>query len=213
MLDNSYFENMNSDIIKIVHKNGTKFTYKSHETLLKPRDIINEIFYIDEGSVRYLITSYNGVERVLTSLNKGEFFGIGPINLDNSISDISVITETPTVIYKITKSKYLHLIKTSDIFRNEIIKSLSLRATTLISKIINLSFTSGKERLYEFLLHSVDIDSSSDGIWYGLNDQFTQDELARIIGVSRMSIYKIIKELTEEDLIRIINRRLEMKMV
>lgn len=123
-----------------------------------------------------------------------------------------MVTETPTVVYKINKKLYNSLIKTSDDFRDKVIAGLSDNVSVLINQITNLSFTSAKERLYDFYLNSVDIDSSSDNVWYGLNTQFTQEDLASIIGVSRMSIYKIIKELCEEDFIRIINRRLEVKM-
>lgn len=207
-----YLKNDISETSYLIYKHGTKFNYKKNQIIFKPGDKVNDFYYVDEGSIRYLITSFYGVEHVIMILKKGGFFGAVPLSLGSYVQNISLVTETPTVVYKINKKLYNSLIKTSDDFRDKVIAGLSDNVSVLINQITNLSFTSAKERLYDFYLNSVDIDSSSDNVWYGLNTQFTQEDLASIIGVSRMSIYKIIKELCEEDFIRIINRRLEVKM-
>lgn len=214
---NPYLKIDISETIDLIHEYGTKFTYNKNQVIIKPGDKINEFHYIEEGSVRYLLTGFNGVEHVIMISNKGGFFGVAPLCVksftpDNQPSRYTLITETQTIIYKIEKDAFKNLIKISDDFRDKVIEGLCYNVLSLTNRIYNLSFTSAKDRLYDFYLNSIDIDSSTDDIWYGLRIQYTQEELASIIGVSRMSIYKTIKELCDENLIRIVNRKVEVKM-
>jgi len=200
------------DIRQLVYQHGTKSTYISNQLLYKPGDIIGEFNYIDEGTVRCVITSYKGNEYRVMTFSKGEFFGVPYLNLDNPLEGMYVITETPTAVYKIDKKKYMDLIDTSKDFRDAIMGFLSVRILMLSDTVVSLSFNTAKERLYDFFCNSIDRQSSADGVWYVLKDKYTQDDLARIIGTSRMSVYKIIKELCEEGLIRNINRKIEVKL-
>lgn len=204
-----FYHNSCSELRNSINQHGEKVSYPSKTRILGPGDQVNHIYYIDSGRVRYYAVSPDGDEKILMILEKGSFFGEGPLFSENTPL-ISVISETPTILYKLDKTKVNNLFDSSLVFRNSILKCLSNKILILMNEVENLSFSSCKSRLLKLLCSSVDKDKSIDGNWYKLKIQYTQHEMANIIGSTRVTVAKLISELCEDHKIRLINRKIQV---
>lgn len=200
------------ELHELMHQNGTKCSYPDKTIIVNSEDLVDDFFFIDEGKVRYLLSGIEGDEKVLLILDKGSFFGAVPILQKLPNAGLFVITEMPTVIYKINIDSFYRLLNTSAIFRNSLIKGLSKGFHRLMLHIESLSFNSCKERLYQLLCASTDKEVVVDECWYILKHQYPQNDIAKIIGANRVTVTKLIHELCQVGLIRIVNRNIQVKL-
>ena len=77
-------------------------------------------------------------------------------------------------------------------------------------EIESLAFNSCKDRLKRLFCSTADTSCLLENKWYNLKVHYTQQELSAIIGSSRITISKTIKELCNEDFIRILNRNTQI---
>lgn len=211
---NPFTEDEQVELKQIIYQHGTKITYAANQLIFSPGDNIEGLFFIDKGRVRTVSINCEGEQKVLLILEKGSFINEAPLlddrlAINNTI--ISLITEIPTVLYKIDNETFGRLWNTSSIFRDTVSRSLSKKLYMALNHIVSLSFNTCKERLYELFSASVDKDSQTFEGWYKLKHQYTQYEMANIIGASRVTVTNLISELCEEGLIRIINRKIEVR--
>ncbi len=199
-----------AELRPLVYQHGNKLTFVSKRVILSPIDILDSYYFIDKGRARYVTTGTEGEERILGILEQDSFFGVVPILLPDQTFNLFVITEIPTVIYTLNKDTFMNLLNSSTTFRDSTLRGLATQIIMLMSQIQSLSFKSCKDRLYELFLASTIKQHLVDQHWYKLKYQYTQEDMGKIIGASRITVTRIINELCSEDLIRIVNRKIEV---
>lgn len=201
-----------NELKHLMHEYGTKVIYPSNTSIISSGYNVDSFYFIDKGKVRYVSTSLEGEEQVVLILEEGSFFGAVPIIANIGVTHVSVIAETTTVLFIINKDQFNTLLNSSDIFRNEITKGLAIFSNKLMEQLSSFSFSSCKKRLYELFYCSIDKNHPTSEGWYKLKQQYTQQDLANIIGATRVTVTRIASELCDEGLIRIVNRKVEVKL-
>ena len=207
-----FFEHKCNDFAELVYSNGTKVTYEKKHVIVSPGDQLDSFYYIDSGRVKYTLTNSEGIEKVLIILEKSAFFGEGPL-ITGLPSTISAVADTVTTVYKISHPKFQHLIATSDLFRSIILKSAYTKMNIIVNEVERLSFATCKERLLNLLDALANKEILIDDSWYKLKSKYTQQELANIVGASRVTVANLNSQLCDEGFIRIINRELQVKKI
>lgn len=204
--------NPSNEVKQIIYKNGIREEIDKNIALIKANETLIDYFYfVEEGRFRFLFKDENGNEQILGILSDGSIIGAHPLIIDVEKISMSVISEIPSTTYKIPKDTFNYLIDYNKAFRDFILKAFSINSVEQMNSMIALSLYPCKDRLYNLLITNIDKTQILEDVWYKLKVQYTQSDMGKIIGASRASVAKMIMELQNEGLIRIINSKIQVR--
>ncbi|MEA4920165.1 MAG: Crp/Fnr family transcriptional regulator [Clostridiaceae bacterium] len=185
--------------------------FSAKQVIFNLTDSLSGIYYIKSGKTSHFISDGSN-EKLIYQLSTGAIFGnLAPDKLHGS--DMMVVANEKTIVYKISRENYLKLLNENTGFAATIISFVCMVNQYMIEEIDNLSFNSCKTRLMRIYCSQTDTSKlSDDGKWYFLNGKLTHNELAAIVGSARVTISKLINELCEDGFLRIINRRTQISI-
>lgn len=194
---------------RIITEHGTKLELPTGKTIISPNEP-TQFYYIKEGRVRMTLLSEEGDEIIIAIIEGPGFEGAAQILSGHS--DITYITtEVPTTAYRLSEKTFLSLFNSHRVFREIVVKDISkivMRCSRLIAA---HSFKPCEQRLIELLKASINEDQPTIDGWYPLNHQYTQIDMGKIIGATRVTINKCIGRFRDDGFLRIINGRIEVK--
>ncbi len=194
------------ELDKIVIENGKKIVVPMKQIFMNSQDEFDGIYYIMDGMTKHSMSNFDGIEKVLYFLTKGWFFGETAHVLGNKSTSIFSQAEIDTILYKIKSEDVDILLEKSKVFRDALFNSFAHKTIMLRYEIDNLLFNPCKDRLKRLLCSSVDTQKIIDNKWYALKIRHKHYELGVMIGSSRVTVSKLIKELCDEGFIRVVNR-------
>lgn len=204
--------NSTEEFKKIIYKYGEKEEYAENSKIINAYEFGSDfLLYIEKGRVHYTYININGDEQILGILEDGNIILPEAILLDEEEIPFSITAEEPTIIYKIEKNTTLKLLDTNKIFRDNLVKTISINSIGHIKTIIAFSLFSCKDRLSHFLSINIDEKSLTEDGWYDLKQNYTQYDLSIIIGSSRASIAKSLCQLKREGFLKIVNNKIQVK--
>ena len=200
-LDNSSFtlpNKRNAVLERLIECHGETCVYPARKIFLTPGQTLQGVYYIITGRTRHYMIGTDGTEKILYTLSDGWFYGETPLSLRESTGLFSQ-AEVETRVRIIPYQDYEILLDTNKVFREAILESYSKKMLIMRHEIESLAFSS-----------TADTSCLLENKWYNLKVHYTQQELSAIIGSSRITISKTIKELCNEDFIRILNRNTQI---
>ena len=200
---------MSSELEQFIKQNGTIIQLAPKTVFCKIGERIGGVYYIAEGRTSHYIIGQNGGEKLLYTLSKGWFFGEA-INILNEASTVISKADTPTTLYRLDHDTFLRLTDESALFRNAVLLESAKKTLIMRHEIENITFNSYKDRLLKLFLVAADRSELVDGRWYNQRVHYTQSDLSTIIGSSRITVSKLLNELCEEGVIRMLNRRIQV---
>lgn len=200
----------NEDLAELIRENGIKESYPPNKTIISP-GADEAFYYIKKGRARIVLNSADGKEQILAILGENALIG-APTMMSKENVNYSIITEIPSVLYKLGKTAFWQLYKGSDLFKEAILNNITENYFRLMHQMEFQTFKSCKERLYELLFISIDENAPSEKNWYKLVRQYPQSVLAKIIGANRFTVTRLFHELSEEGKIRVVNNIVEVKI-
>ncbi len=198
------------ELEKIVEKNATKIIIPEKKVFMVPEEDFECIYFIKEGKTKHYMSNSEGIEKVLYILTRGWFFGEVANVLGNKRTSLYSTAEVRTVLYRIDSEKVNKLLDESKVFRDAILRCFAWKTIVLRYEIDNLIFNSCKDRIKRLLCSNVDKDKTYDFDWYNLKVRYTHYEIGVIVGSSRVTVSKLIKQLSDEGFIRIINQKIQV---
>lgn len=190
---------ISDEVFEIIYENGIKACYDSEQNIFDPYELIDYFYFVDSGMVSILLVDLNGKEQVLGIIGSGTSFGAEPLLFGISTGEVCAVAINPTVVYKIPRANFVSLVESSSIFSEYVNMGIISDTFTLLSFITNLTLSSPKKRLYDLLL----MIESNDNNWYNNDYNYTQEQLAKIIGVSRTTLQNALYSLRDEGLIKL----------
>ncbi len=139
------------DLLEVFRQQGTRYTYKKGEFIIRPGETPSGVFYIESGLVKaYDITKY-GEENLLIIRRECEVF---PLIWAITGQERQVIYESisPTAVWEISRASFLDHI-TAHAESLAPLLDMTLEMYRIHSeRILNLEYRSVRERLISFLL-------------------------------------------------------------
>lgn len=200
-----------SQLKSIIHNNGKKILYQKNDTIVKNDDLLQYVFYLEKGRVKFITLIENGTNLLITSKNSG-FLGAIPIMRGSINNECDIISETISEVYAIKISTFFYLLNSSILFRCSVLNELSLSMMYEAKKNINSNMYTSKDFLYSYLVENINYNELIEGCWYNIIPQYSQQDYADILGVTRMTIFNIINKLCKEKKIRLINNKIQVKI-
>ena len=198
-------ENILSELIK--EREIYEGKYKKNTTVHSRGDNCSVIDVVLTGSLVAYSLAQNGSENVMSEFKGGSIIGANLLFGDDN--------QYPFNIYCMTESRLLHLKKSAvcillkdNNFVMQFIKSLSQNSQGMNRKIVMYSQKSLRKNVLEYL-YALSIKQRTDIVTLPL----TKKQLADYFGIQRPSLFRVIKELKDEGLIEVYNRKIKIKFI
>jgi CRP/FNR family cyclic AMP-dependent transcriptional regulator len=182
--------------------------YPPKTTIIQPGDAGDMLYYIVEGSCSVSMhDKETGQDIILAYLNKGDFIGEIGVFLGPMVRDVNVLTREPSQLAEISYSR-LHQLLNAELSAHAfgilsiLGRQLSLRLREANRKVRSLAFLDVSGRIAHAL---IDLSRQPDALTHpdGMQIRVTRQELGRIVGCSREMAGRVLKNLEEQELIRV----------
>lgn len=184
---NKEISSANKNIQKIFTKVKTKKTYSKNQVIYRQGDYANFFYYIKSGQAKVFLTSPNGEEKTLKLLNEGNILGDAAFfDKDPRVSSAKAVKESE--IISINNNTLLDLFSENP---NLAMDMLALQAKTirlLSTQIDNMAFMEADSRIAQLLLQSFTTINNKNIV------SLTHEEIGSMVGVSRVTVSKTLKE-------------------
>jgi CRP/FNR family cyclic AMP-dependent transcriptional regulator len=175
--------------------------YNKRDFLFLPDDPARDIYLIDKGKVKVGFYDEIGDEHVSAILGRGEILGEMAILGLTRHRDFAEVLEDDTRVCKLSVEKAIELTRDYKNFALEINKRIGERVKRLERRIEILLFKDARQRLMEFLKDLLkECGKPCEGKVLVLHN-YTQQDIASLIGVSRKTASLLLNELEEKGLI------------
>lgn len=166
----------------------------------------NFVAIVTKGKLKHALYNSKGGEKLLYFLQPGEIFGETNYFVGGEINSI-VKTAEPTTL-SIVDENILDkvLIENPESYRF-FIHSLTRKYRISLSQMSDILFNCSKSRIANTLYRLAIQDSKNIEGKTVLNTPLTHQELANLIGCSRITVTKILNELKEDGIIDIVRKR------
>ena len=159
-------------------------------------------YYLKSGKVQIFITSENGFEKILSIVSKDEIFGEADF-FEEQLRMSSARTLTDCEIISVNRGMLTRIIQDDPETAFDIFKLQAKTILKLSSRLDNMTFVSAKGRIARFLLQSLKSPEQR-------KISTTHEEIANIIGVTRVTVSKIIIQLVRDDVIKTSYKSIEI---
>jgi CRP/FNR family transcriptional regulator/CRP/FNR family cyclic AMP-dependent transcriptional regulator len=188
------FSNVSDDDLEQVASHLIERRFPRNTTIVEEGLAGDYMYVIREGRVKVTKLSEDGREKILEFLDAGSFFGEMAL-LDRAPRIASVKTLKPVKLLALSRSDFLKLLRKSPDLALAVIQELCKRLRTVDDQASALSFQRVKDRT-KGLLQRLARDPHEDGgrVTPGL----THQQMADMIGTSRETVTRVVKELKQE---------------
>lgn len=172
-------------------EHGTTRQWRARDNILTCGSCVDHLYYVAEGRVQLSLLHEEGSQRLLYIAEAGHFVGEAHF-FYSSINIGTFHALTPCRMVSFTRQTTMHLLKTSEEFRQSLLRGLSHKALLYGTEILHMSYGSSPERLMLLLrrlAHKGEV-------------RMTQAEVATMLGVHKVTINRLLKSLEEAALIR-----------
>lgn len=203
-------ERIDLELEDLLAKRAEILTIPNKTTFLHQYEDLNSLYFIRKGKTCHYMLNERGVQKILYTLNRGWFFGEIAAILNINYTSLCSFAEGDTIIYKLNSTQFRELMDSSKIFRDSLMSCICYKLISLRYEIENLSFNSTRDRLIRYLCMNVDDVGIEDEKWLNQKSRKTHYEIGIVIGTTRVSVSRLIRELRDEGIIRIVNNGIQV---
>lgn len=166
--------------------------YEKGEYVFKQGEKSKYFYFLKSGSTKTFTTSENGDEKTVFILRKKGIFATSTFFV-GGYRNSSAIALSKSEIIAIDNSMVDILIRKEPLFALAIIQDMSRDINHMMEDIKNNTFLEAKQKLALFLKKNIEDKNYlvEDGI---IKIKYSQEEIGKILGVSRVTINKILAE-------------------
>ena len=149
------------------------------------------MYILREGRVKVTKLSEDGREKILDMKGEGSFVGDMAL-LDRAPRSASVKTLTPVTVLALSRADFMGLLRKSPDLALAVIQELTRRVRTVNDQASALSFQRVKDRTKGLLERLANEETGDGGM---LTPTLTHQQIADMIGTSRETVTRVVKEL------------------
>lgn len=170
--------------------------------LLRAGSVPAKVYQIIEGRVRYSAWDHRGNEKVLTYMTCGDWVGLSEV-FTRLPAQWDVIAQSPLRVRTIRRRDFEHLVGEHSLLAKQLLRVFALRFSLHRLFDMDHSTLSLKERVIKmlwFLSYGHDKDSDDRKT---IVLRLSQEELGKVVGISRQKLNPVLKTLEREGLLSI----------
>jgi CRP/FNR family cyclic AMP-dependent transcriptional regulator len=169
--------------------------YPKNATIVEEGLAGDYMYIIRKGRVKVTKASEDGREKIMDFLEAGSFFGEMSL-LDQLPRSASCETLEPSRLLALSRNDFLDVVRKSPDLALSVIQVLSARLRETDEQASSISFLRVKERTQGLFRRMAKADKGSSE---RLTPVLTHQQIADMIGTSRETVTRVIKQLKQED--------------
>jgi CRP/FNR family transcriptional regulator, cyclic AMP receptor protein len=193
---------LEGSVLEMIAKRGIIRHYPARTILINEGDTGDSLFIVVKGLIRVYASSREGREVTLGLLGPGEY--VGELSLDGSARDASVMTMEATTCAIVNGSALKAFVEQHPAFATRLILDLIGRVRSMSGMVKGLAFNDAYRRTVELLRNL----SEPDGATRVVQVRLTQQDIADMVGCSRESVNRVVKELLSGGYIEMRSRKI-----
>lgn len=162
--------------------------FKNNQIIYHQGEIVENFYYLKEGSVQVFVTSADGFEKILTTYKKGEIFGEASF-FDGFPRMSSAKTFSSSEIIPINKTDIISYFQKEPFLALNFIELLSKKVRMLSNEIDNISFLSAEKRIAQYLLNM--------NLYTNCPIDCTHEGIGKAVGVSRVTVSRALNKFSK----------------
>ena len=174
--------------------------YKKGDVVFHKTDLSTDLYIVNAGKFKAVLSDDEGDEMVLAQFEKGAFFGELSL-LDGQGRSATIVAERDSELAVLKKDVFLELLYKNPKIAVELMTTLARRLRKADEMIESLAFLEVGERLIRTLLDAARTEGA-DSKGFLKAGKLTHKELAARIGSSREAVSKCMKVLSMKGIIR-----------
>lgn len=160
-------------------------------------------YYLKKGEAKIFITSKSGGEKTLRVVSEGNFLGEASF-FDGLPRVSSAKTTQKSEIISIDQEMLLRLIGEHPMLALDLLRELSKTVRMLSAQVDGMTFQQADQRIAQLLINSAVREGNRLLIHY------THEEIGNLVGVSRITVSKILTRFVKEGYVKTCYRSIEI---
>jgi DNA-binding response OmpR family regulator len=177
--------------------------YKKKSEIFSEGDTPSSVFFVKSGNVKAFKAHQDGKELITNLYNENDFFGFEPV-LENSEYKESAIAMQDSEVILIPKADFLSLLHSHPDVSASFIALLCKKVEEKENQLLNLAYSSIRQRTAEALLKSLTMKDDKGQI------TLSREDLARMVGTASESVIRVLSEFKDEKLIEVDGGRIKI---
>ena len=195
-----------SEIEWICHK-AYRRNYEKGEIIYFEKDDIEKLYFLIKGRVKLTMMSAEGKEKVVDILHQGDIFGEISF-FDHNPQPLTAEVQENCTLLIISWNDFENIIKDSPSLSIKIIEALAKKTRLLANQVRELVFQDAEGRLAALLKRFASEYGKKDNENIIIGIGLTHQEIANLLGTSRVTVTKIINKFEKEKILRTQNRKI-----
>jgi len=194
------FNHLKEIQLKEIAARCKKAPYKKGDVIFHKTDLSTDLYIVNEGKLKAVLSDEEGDEMVLAQFETGSFFGELSL-LDGKGRSATIVADRDSELSVLKKDVFLDLLYKNPQISIELMTTLVERLRKADDLIESLAFLEVGERLIRTLLDAAAAEGPNTGSFLK-SGKLTHKELAGRIGCSREAVSKCMKVLSGKGLVK-----------
>jgi len=194
------FAHLKDTQLKAIAAHCRKVLFKKGSVIFHMKDMSTDLYIVDAGILKAMLSDDEGDEIVLARFEKGAFFGELSL-LDGKGRSATIVADSDSELSVLSQADFLGLLNKDPIIAIALMTTLVERLRKADEKIESLAFQEVSERLIRALLDGAKHDDSV-GKGFLKRGKLTHKELSGMIGSSREAVSKCMKLLASSGIVK-----------
>ena len=195
-----YFSHLNQEELDIINNITRVKKFKKDEIIFFEGEIGNYIYIIKSGKVKMLKMNQNGDEQILNIFKNDDILA-EVILFDKENYPATAIALTEVKLYSINSKKLSKIFLDHPQITVKIMKVMSSRLRRAQQNIRDFGLKDSKSRLASLLYHLAERHGDKKENEISISLFLTQKELANMIGTTRETVSRTLKNIEKENII------------
>ncbi len=194
------FAHLKDSQLKEVAARCKKAQFRKGATIFQRTDMSTELYIVNDGSLKAVLSDDEGDEIVLARFEKGSFFGELSL-LDGKGRSATIVADKDSELSVLNRDTLLDLIMKDPRIAISLMATLVERLRKADEMIESLAFQEVGERLVRALVEGAQRDEHA-AKGYLKREKLTHKEMAALIGSSREAVSKCMKILFSNGIVK-----------
>ena len=199
-----YFQDLDTRVLDRIRTSVFEVRLERGQVLFSEGEPAQAMYVVRSGQVKIFKLSPDGREQVLRIMGPGECFNEVPV-FDEGSNPANAQALEPAVLWGIRRTDMRCLVEEHPAVAIGFLKVFARKLRFFTQKVEDLSFRSVTSRVAKLLLELAE-DDGRGGL--RLKQQFSQQEMAAVVGTAREMIGRAFKALEKEGAIKLDRHRI-----
>ena len=201
------FSRLEGNQVKLICERATERKYLKGEIIFFEDNNDENLYILLEGRVKLTMLSPEGKEKAISILQVGDIFGEMSL-FDQDTTPITAEVIDDARLVSVPFQDLEEIIRQEPEVAIKIIEALAKRSRLLTSQIRELVFQDAEGRLASLLMRFIEDFGVEVKSGYLIDIVLTHQEIANLMGSSRVTVTKLLNQFIDEGIIKIHKRKI-----